>query len=100
MAGPEHGFPHHTFFINEESNDLIPFLRGAVPCRSFVPAERRQAGYTAYLDTVTGINPTWPVNGRHNHENQVVDPGAWAKASLLSGDDTFTSTSNPSAAEP
>ena len=49
MAGPEHGFPHYTFLVNEESNDVIP----VTPGRSYgadpaAPAGRRQAGYAVY----------------------------------------------------
>ncbi len=95
MAGPEHGFAHYTFLVNEESNDQIPVTAGMPygtdPAAS---AGRRQAGYAAYLDTENGKVGVLAGQGRHNHENTVVVPGGWAKGIVsLSGDDTFTSTS-------
>ena len=34
MAGPQHGFPHYTFLVNEESNDELPVpSRGRLRCR-------------------------------------------------------------------
>ena len=101
MAGPDEGFSKYTFFVNEESNDILP-----VPARAPYGADPitvtgfegplRQAGYTAYLDTATGKVGVIPGAGRHNHENTVVVPGWTSKGVFaLSGDDTFTSTSSP-----
>ena len=97
MAGPEHGFPHYTFLVNEESNDILDVPAGAPygPDSASLGAQR-QAGYAAYLDTRTGMFDVIPGAGRHNHENTVVVPGGWSKEIVsLSGDDTFTSTSSP-----
>ena len=101
MAGPEQGFSKYTFFVNEESNDILPVPAGApygadpITVTGF-DAPLRQAGYTAYLDTATGKVGVIAGAGRHNHENTVVVPGWAAKGVFaLSGDDTFTSTSSP-----
>ena len=97
MAGPEHGFPHYTFLVNEESNDILDVPAGAPygPDTASLGTQR-QAGYAGYLDTRTGMFDVIPGAGRHNHENTVVVPGGWKKEIVsLSGDDTFTSTSSP-----
>jgi hypothetical protein len=95
MAGPEQGFPRYTFLVNEESNDILPVPAGA-PYSSDPSADpKRQAGYSAYLDTLTGHYGILAGAGRHNHENQVVVPGWKSGIVSLSGDDTFTSTSSP-----
>ena len=97
MAGPEHGFPHYTFMVNEESNDVIPVVAGApYGADPSAPAGRRQAGFAVSLDTRTGQYDALEGQGRHNHENTVIVPGGWQKQIVgLSGDDTFTSTSSP-----
>ena len=96
MAGPDEGFPNYTFLVNEESNDVVPVLPGA-PYGSDRSAGSgtRQAGYSAYLDTRTGVVAVLAGAGRHNHENQVVVPGWQSGIVSLSGDDTFTTTSSP-----
>ncbi len=95
MVGPDQGFPHYTFLVNEESNDILPVPAGAPYGSDPSVAPNRQGGYTAYLDTQTGKVGVLAGAGRHNHENQVVVPG-WDKGIVsLSGDDTFTSTSSP-----
>ena len=95
MAGPKHGFPHYTFLVNEESNDPLPVPPGAPygPDPQLTPY--RQAGYSAYLDTVTGKIGVLASQGRLNHENNVVVPGGWRGIVGLSGDDTFTTPSTP-----
>jgi Bacterial protein of unknown function (DUF839) len=95
MAGPEHGFPHYTFLVNEESNDLVPVPAGAPYGADPSVAPLRQAGYAVYLDTRTGKYDVMPGQGRHNHENTVVVPGGWGNIVSLSTDDTFTSPSTP-----
>ena len=95
MAGPEHGFPHYTFLVNEESNDELPVPAGALYGADPSLAPNRQAGYSAYLDTVTGKIGVLASQGRMNHENNVIVPGGWHKIAGLSGDDTFTSPSTP-----
>ncbi len=95
MAGPEQGFPHYTFLVNEESNDVIPVPPGAPYGSDPSATPKRQAGYSAYLDTKTGKFDILASAGRQNHENLVVVPG-WKKGiHALTGDDTFTSTSSP-----
>ena len=95
MAGPDEGFPKHTFFVNEESNDILPVPVGAPYGSDPSVAPNRQAGLTGFYDTVTGKYGVLPGAGRHNHENTVIVPG-WKKGIVaLSGDDTFTSTSSP-----
>jgi hypothetical protein len=97
MAGPDHGFANYTFFVNEESNDVLPVPAGA-PYGADAPSlgSQRQAGFAAYLDTSTGKFDVIEGAGRHNHENTVVVPGGWHRQIVsLSGDDTFTSTSTP-----
>jgi hypothetical protein len=96
MAGPEHGFPHYTFLVNEESNDVVPVLPGATYGEdASAPDGRRQAGYGVYLDTRTGKYGVLAGHGRHNHENNVIVPGGWDGIISLSGDDTFTFPSTP-----
>lgn len=95
MAGPEQGFRNYTFLVNEESNDLIPVPAGAPYGSDPSATPKRQAGYSAYLDTKTGTFDNLASAGRMNHENLVVVPG-WDKGiHALTGDDTFTTTSSP-----
>lgn len=95
MAGPEQGFPHYTFLVNEETNDILPVPAGAPYGSDPFLAPDRQGGYAAYLDTRTGKVGVIEGAGRMNHENLVVVPG-WKKGTFaLTGDDTFTSTSSP-----
>jgi hypothetical protein len=97
MAGPEHGFPHYTFLVNEESNDPLAVPDGALygPDPYYADGNTRQAGYSVYLDTANGKIGVLAGAGRHNHENQVVVPGGWNGIYAVSGDDTFTSPSTP-----
>ncbi len=98
MAGPEHGFPHYTLLVNEESNDPLYVPDGAL----YGPDEdiygegsnTRQAGYSAWLDTANGKVGVLAGAGRHNHENQVVVPGGWGGIVSVSGDDTFSAPSS------
>lgn len=94
MAGPEHGFPHYTMLLNEESNDQLIVPAGAPYGADPSLSPNRQAGLAVYLDTQTGNFDALEGHGRHNHENTVVVPGGWNKQIVsLSGDDTFTTTS-------
>jgi hypothetical protein len=101
MAGPREGFPFYTYLLNEESNDPLAVPAGAVygadpSVEAQWGAGTRQAGYTVWLNTVTKKFDVIAGAGRHNHENTVVVPGGWLfKVASLSGDDTFTSTSDP-----
>ena len=90
MAGPDEGFAKYTFFLNEESNDLLEVPAGAPYGSDPSVAPLRQAGYAVAYDVATGKVHTLASAGRHNHENMVVVPG-WSKGIVaLSGDDTFT----------
>jgi len=95
MAGPEQGFPHYTFLVNEESNDQVGVPAGAPYGPDPAIAPLRQSGYAVYLDTATGKYDEMAGQGRHNHENTVVVPGGWGQIISLSGDDTFTFPSTP-----
>jgi hypothetical protein len=96
MAGPEHGFPHYTFLLNEESNDQVGVPAGAPYGADPAIAPLRQAGYAVYLDTATGKYDVLAGQGRHNHENNIIVPGGWSKTIVsLSTDDTFTFPSTP-----
>ena len=100
MAGPEHGFPHYTFLVNEESNDELPVPAGAPYGADASLTPNRQAGYSVFLDTVTGKTGVLAGQGRLNHENNVIVPGGWGGIIGLSGDDTFTSPVDARATEP
>jgi hypothetical protein len=96
MAGPREGFPFYTLLLNEESNDILPVPAGAPYGSDPSLAPNRQAGYAVWFNTVTGKFDEIKGAGRHNHENTVVVPGGWRfKVASLSGDDTFTTTSDP-----
>jgi uncharacterized protein DUF839 len=94
MAGPDQGFADYTFFVNEESNDVIPVPDGATYGADPNLAPERQAGYSVFLNTETGEYSQIARMGRHNHENTVVVPGGWKQLAVLSGDDTFTAPSS------
>ena len=94
MAGPAQGFDDYTFFVNEESNDIIDVVGGAPYGADPAVAPYRQAGYAVALDTSDGSVTTLTRMGRHNHENTVVVPGGWTWTASLSGDDTFTAPSS------
>jgi hypothetical protein len=94
MAGPEQGFNNYTFFVNEESNDVITVPAGAKYGADPSLIQYRQAGYSVWLDTKTGDFKPIPGMGRHNHENTVIIPGGWDDIVSLSGDDTFSAPSS------
>jgi hypothetical protein len=94
MAGPEQGFHRYTFFVNEESNDIIDIPAGAPYGADRSVAPYRQAGYSVFLDTKKGTYRQIAGNGRHNHENTVIVPGGWDETVAISGDDTFTAPSS------
>jgi hypothetical protein len=93
MAGPEHGFPHYTMLLNEESNDQLLVPPGAPYEADPSLGANRQAGLAVYLDTRTGKFDALEGHGRHNHENNVIVPGGWSQIVSLSSDDTFITTS-------
>lgn len=94
MAGPDHGFADYTFFVNEESNDIVDVPAGAPYGADPSIAPYRQAGYSVALNTADGSVTTLSRMGRHNHENTVVVPGGWNWTVSLSGDDTFSAPSS------
>jgi hypothetical protein len=94
MAGPAEGFEHYTFFVNEESNDVVEVVPGAQYGADPSITPYRQAGYSVYLDTATGEYHQIAGLGRHNHENTVVVPGGWVETAVLSSDDTFNAPSS------
>lgn len=98
MAGPAQGFAEYTFFVNEESNDIVDIDPARVPDAPYgsdpAIAPYRQAGYSAWLNTATLGYDEISRMGRHNHENTVVIPGGWKWTSTLSSDDTFNAPSS------
>ena len=94
MAGPDEGFGSYTFFVNEESNDVIEVVPGAQYEADPEITPYRQAGYSVWVDTQTGDYHQIAGLGRHNHENTVIVPGGWGDIVALSGDDTFTAPSS------
>lgn len=94
MVGPDQGFPDYTFLANEESNDLLVVPPGAPYGADAAIAPYRQAGYSVWLDTKTGMYQTIPGAGRVNHENTMVIPGGWSDIVALTGDDTFNAPSS------
>ena len=90
MAGKAEGFSKPTFFVNEESNDIIDVPAGAPYGPDPGLGDQRQAGYAVALDTRNGQYTQIAGLGRYNHENTVVVPGGWKKTmAILSTDDTF-----------
>ena len=91
LATSEHGFKRSLLFTNEEGTDWVnrsgmqwPTTPGA--------ATSREIGVVVAHDIKTGkTRPIWGM-GRHNHENSVALP-SYGKPVVLSGDDTFTTTS-------
>jgi hypothetical protein len=77
MAGEAEGFDEPIFFANEETNDVVAVLSGAVYGPDPSLDSLRQAGYAVALNTVTGSYDEIAGMGRHNHENTVVVPGGW-----------------------
>jgi hypothetical protein len=94
MAGPDEGFADYTFWVNEESNDVVDVPAGAPYGADPAIAPYRQAGYAVALNTTTGEATPISRMGRHNHENTVFVPGGWKWTAALSGDDTFTAPSS------
>ncbi len=89
MATEHDGFRHPTFFVGEESNDILDVPAGAAYGPDPGIAPQRQAGYVVAYDTVTETATPIPGMGRLNHENNIVVPGGWRKTAILTTDDTF-----------
>ena len=95
MAGPAEGFSDYTFFVNEESNDIVHVVPDAPYGADPAIAPYRQAGYSVALNAAVDDDVTVLSRmGRHNHENTVVVPGGWKWTASLSGDDTFAAPSS------
>jgi hypothetical protein len=95
MASPAQGFPNYTLLLNEEADETIHDVpAGAVYGADPAIAPKRQAGYSVWLDTVTGEFDVISRAGRMNHENSVVVPGGWKNLAMLTGDDTFNAPSS------
>jgi hypothetical protein len=93
LAGAAEGFDHPTFFVGEETNDIVNVPAGAPYGGDPALAPQRQGGYVVALDTVTGDSTPIPGMGRLNHENTAVIPGGWNQFALLTTDDTFSAPS-------
>jgi len=93
MAGAAEGFEHPTFFVGEETDDIVNVPAGAPYGADPALAPQRQGGYVVALDTVTGESVPVPGMGRLNHENTAVIPGGWNQFALLTTDDTFNAPS-------
>ena len=93
MADEHEGFRNPTFFVGEESNDVIDVPDGALYGPDPGIAPQRQAGYVVAYDTVTETVTPIPGMGRLNHENNIVVPGGWNKTAILTTDDTFNGPS-------
>ncbi len=93
MADEHEGFRNPTFFVGEESNDVIDVPDGALYGPDPGIAPQRQAGYVVAYDTVTETVTPIPGMGRLNHENNIVVPGGWNKTAILTTDDTFSGPS-------
>jgi hypothetical protein len=94
MAGPDEGFSRYTFFLNEESNDVIDVPDGAPYGPDPAVAPQRQAGYAVAYDVRSKRYTQVAGMGRLNHENTVVIPGGWKKHALWTTDDTFSAPSS------
>lgn len=94
MAGPDQGFDDYTFFVNEETNDIVTVPDEAPYGADPAIAPYRQGGYAVALNTATDEVTTLSRMGRHNHENTVFVPGGWKWTVSLSGDDTFSAPSS------
>lgn len=94
MAGTAEGFANPTFFVGEETNDVVGVPAGAPYGADPALAPQRQGGYVVALDTVTGDSTPIPGMGRLNHENTAVIPGGWNQFALLTTDDTFSAPSS------
>lgn len=94
MAGAAEGFAHPTFFLGEETDDVVDVPAGAPYGADPALAPQRQGGYVVALNTVTGDSTVVPGMGRLNHENTAVIPGGWNQFALLTTDDTFNAPSS------
>lgn len=92
MAGPAEGFSSYTFFVGEETNDIVDVPAGAPYGADPGIAPQRQGGYQVILDVETGEYTQVAGMGRLNHENTVALPG-YNQLAMLTTDDTFSAPS-------
>ena len=92
MAGPAEGFSNYTFFVGEETNDIVDVPAGAPYGADPALAGQRQGGYAVVLNAETGEYTQVAGMGRLNHENTVALPG-YNQLTLLTTDDTFNAPS-------
>ena len=62
MAGPAEGFSDYTFFVNEESNDIIDVVPGAPYGADPAIAPYRQAGYSVALNAAVDDDVDGPLS--------------------------------------
>jgi hypothetical protein len=91
LATAAEGFDRDILFTNEESPDYVFRQEDSWPPPIGDPAEEEN-GLVVALDVESGELHLIYGMGRHNHENAVPIPG-FDKLVVLSGDDTFTSSS-------
>jgi hypothetical protein len=90
LATWEHGFTRPILLTNEEGVDWVKASDPTFPA-SPGDADGRQIGVVVAHDVWTGATrPIWGM-GRLNHEQAMPVPGYWRPV-VLTGDDTFTTT--------
>jgi hypothetical protein len=92
MAGPAEGFSQYTFFVGEETNDVVDVAPGAPFEADPALDPQRQGGYAVVLDAETGAFTQVAGMGRLNHENTIALPG-YNQLTMLTTDDTFDAPS-------
>ena len=92
MAGPAEGFSRYTFFVGEETNDIVEVPGGAPYGADPGIDPLRQGGYQVILDAETGEYTQVAGMGRLNHENTIALPG-YNQLAMLTTDDTFNAPS-------
>ena len=89
MVGANEGFSRPTFFVGEETIDIVYVVDGAPYGADPALDGQRQGGYNVVLDAESGASVPVPGMGRLNHENTIAVPGDWNQIALLTTDDTF-----------
>jgi hypothetical protein len=98
LATAVEGFDRDIVFTNEEAQDWVYRSGTAWPGPSFITpatAGAEEAGVVVAYDVKNGKRKPIYGMGRHNHENSVAVPG-FDDLVVLSGDDTFQTSSAPS----
>jgi hypothetical protein len=91
LATSAEGFDRELLFTNEEGSDFVYRTGEAWPAAAGAPGTE-QIGLVVAYDVKTGKRRPIYGMGRHNHENSVPIPG-FDQLVVLSGDDTFSSSS-------